>query len=517
MTLGSSAEIAIIEGAIFAHFGMIDTNPITDKTPAVDVLTPTAGEAIGSGHSIDLGISGLPEVNADMVAGGLYALNVRTSSARFPLFMSSARNAIESAMPCYIITATAPQDMLSRLESCGDFPASAFLLQEKLIVMSMQDEFSKKIFRFGADRFVQELEDSGVPEDSFLIFDQADDLLSLHDLFLASQQIKILSKWFARRRVTGLLAFNRSNEQRIDALNALLDDLTGIAKLGGERDGIEVTFNYWRSGSGVIAARNFNLYTSKQGSYAVSRRAIERPPKELDREPQVTMAPVEQVAVNHAPSMPGPSLVRAEDSELADTTQYYVYTDPDLDALQGKVLGKLRRVEGLFDVLQACLNRPKSFVILTLDNISDFSEFARMVHRLRSSLGARAKIVVRERSVAVSDDQKKFLLQCGANTVIGQEVPMTQFPGFFNAIRNQVYSRPLEIDFDRLVAALAPKEVVPPPLASLAEDVLVSDSNVITKATANATSYLYRPDANTPPTGQRVIERAKRSASPIAS
>jgi Cellulose biosynthesis GIL len=507
--LGSIAEIAIIRGAIFAYFGMLDPNSLADKTPTLDVSKRSTGEAMVSGLSIDLGISGLPDLNADMVVGGLYALNVRTSSARFPLFMSSAKNAIESGMPCYIITATAPQDLLSRLESCGDFPASEFLLKEKLIVMSMQDEFSKKIFRFGADRFVQELEDAGVPEDSYLIFDQADDLLSLHDLFLASQQIKILSKWFARRRITGLLAFNRSNEQRIDALNALLDDLTGIARLGGERDGIEVTFNYWRAGSGVIAARNFNLYTTKHGNYAVSRRVIERPLKAFEAETQNVAEPIKQVAIAVTAHNENPSLQSASEADLADTTLYYVYTDPELDALQGKVLGKLRRVDGLFDVLQACLNRPKSFVILTLDEIADFPEFARTVHRLRSSLGARAKIVVRERALAVSDDQKKFLLQCGANTVIGQDVSISQFSSFFNAIRNQVYSRPLEIDFDRLISELLPKAAAQVPVDVLESPVMETDIKV--------PGYSYKPDPSLPRTGQRVIERAKRSVSSLAS
>jgi Cellulose biosynthesis GIL len=194
------------------------------------------------------------------------------------LLSSSLQSAIRAGLPCTIVTASAPDELLQRLELYGDFSAKEVLADGRLVVYSMQEEFSKKMFRYGADRLTQELIDFKVPERSFLLFDQADDLLSLHDFNLASQQIKIIAKWFKQRQITGLLSFSRSSDQKLDTLNTLMDYLTGIARLGGDRDGLELTFQYWRASPGVIAARNFNLYQKDTGIYAVSRREVERVP-----------------------------------------------------------------------------------------------------------------------------------------------------------------------------------------------------------------------------------------------
>jgi len=38
---------------------------------------------------IEIGIQGLPELSANMIAGGLYALKAETPSARYPLLAGS--------------------------------------------------------------------------------------------------------------------------------------------------------------------------------------------------------------------------------------------------------------------------------------------------------------------------------------------------------------------------------------------------------------------------------------------
>jgi Cellulose biosynthesis GIL len=250
---------------------------ITKQSPtAIAKLTPAAAPVDAVIFAFELGIFGMPEFSSNMISGGLYALKVGTSSARFPLLSSSLQSALRSGLPCTIVTASAPDELLQRLELYGDFSAKDVLADGRLVVYSMQDEFSKKMFRYGADRLVQEFADFKIPERSYLLFDQADDLLSLHDFNLASQQIRILARWFKQRQITGLLSFSRSSDQKLDTLNTLMDHLTGIARLGGDRDGLELTFQYWRASPGVIAARNFNLYLKDTGVYAISRREAER-------------------------------------------------------------------------------------------------------------------------------------------------------------------------------------------------------------------------------------------------
>lgn len=296
------------------------TNPVVNAIPTA-VSAPV--DAII--FAIELGIFGMPEFSSNMISGGLYALKVSTSSARFPLLSSSLQSAIRAGLPCTIVTASAPDELLQRLELYGDFSASEVLADGRLVVYSMQEEFSKKMFRYGADRLTQELIDFKVPERSFLLFDQADDLLSLHDFNLASQQIKIIAKWFKQRQITGLLSFSRSSDLKLDTLNTLMDYLTGIARLGGDRDGLELTFQYWRASPGVIAARNFNLYQKDTGIYAVSRREVERVPPQ----PQVQALVLPEPVDFRLPSDPS----TVDDKNIEAVVSLEIEDEVDVEAL----------------------------------------------------------------------------------------------------------------------------------------------------------------------------------------
>ncbi len=474
--------------------------------------------------AIKLGIEGLPVFSSDMICGGLYALKVRTPSARFPLFSSSLKSAIESGLQCTIITASSPEEFLQRLEIPGGFSCAEPLADGRLSVFSMQDEFGKKIFRYGADRLVQELEDFEVPEGSFLLFEQADDVLSLHDVGLASQQIKILAKWFKRRRITGLMAFARSNGQKIETLNTLMDHLTGIAKLGGDRDGLEITFLYWRSTPGVIAARNFRLYTAENGLYAVSRREVERQAQtdgSDDAGPQsvepstsnVRMPAVLSPTRMHAEAMPqsvsqaAPHLphfagaVPVEmlfDAQSSDTPHYYFYVEPEMDVLKDSIPGEWRLVNGMQNMLYAAHDKPRAMIFLSLDGGHDVLDLARTVHSLRKSLGLQVQILVRERTRSVDENHKQLLLHSGANVVVAKDIALAHFPKFLNSLRNQRFSRSFEPDFDTILGVLPVDEEF------RAENL---DST-------RAPSYSYRDGSGSKsePIAHRAIAKAKRSS-----
>jgi tetratricopeptide (TPR) repeat protein len=455
--------------------------------------------------SVNLGITGMRDVTADMTSGGMYALHVRTSSARFSLLASCLQNALATGLPCTVITGSAPADVLQRLEQSSTFSVAELLASNQLMVFSSQDEFSKNMFRYGPQRLFRELENFGVPERSFLIFDQADELLSLHDLFLASQQIKAISAWFKARQVTALATFCRSNEQRIEALNALLDDLSGLARLGGDKDGIELTFTYWRSSEGIIAAKNFRLYIEQQGNYAVSRRGVERTmPIEIDStidepstEPLLGLADLsfpELSAIAPTPSR----------SKLHSDQQHYVYTDPDLDALKESIDGYLHKVESLVDVLHACLGQTKSVVILSIESVNDVKELAKTIHLLRKSLGATSQIVIREKAIEITAAQKQLFMHCGANAVIGKETAISQYPNFLNAIRNQKYSKEIEPLFESILARMP-----------LNENLMATSQAPFQGRSVQAVrnqSFNYKGSQTAAPVGHKVIEKAKRSS-----
>jgi hypothetical protein len=482
-----------------------------------------------SSFSIALGISGMPESGTEMISGGLYALNVRTSSARFPLLSSTLQSALEAGLKCTIVTTSVPEELLQRLETPGGFLSSELLADDRLAVFSMQDEFSKKIFRYGADRLIQELEDFAVPEGSYLLFEQADDLLSLHDVGLALQQIKILAKWFKKRRMTGLMAFSRSNEQKLETLNNLMDHLTGIARLGGDRDGLELTFLYWRSGPGVMAAENFRLYTANNGLYAVSRRKTERveetssiaandstPARNatlLNRDqdegasaPTMTSRP----ATTEALSPPQMSMIESAESRKMsanlqitsnstsqDIDHHYFYVDAELEVLKAATPGTWHIVKAMAHVLQAAHDKPAAMIFLSFDGAANVIELARTVHSLRKTLGLGTQILVREKLGAVSSDQKQLLLHCGANVVISKDIALEHYPKFLNSLRNQRYSRSFEPDFEAILAALP-----------------AADAGADLPPTVQAPSYSYRDakGAQSEPMAHRAIAKAKRSS-----
>jgi Cellulose biosynthesis GIL len=475
-----------------------NTSPIADEP-----ISKVRSRLSSSIFSVNLGISGMRDVTADMTSGGMYAVHVKTSSARFALLASSLKNALAAGLPCTIITGATPEDLLQRLEQSMELSVSDLLENGQLFVFSNQDEFSKNMFRYGAARLLRELESFAIPPRSFLIFDQADELLSLHDLSLASQQIKTIAAWFKEHQVTALLTFCRSNEQRIEALNALLDDLSGLARLGGDKDGIELTFTYWRSSSEVIAARNFRLYIEQLGNYAVSRRERERAlPIQSDlnalentNEPMLGLADL---------SFPELAPIPQPLKSIKGVKQHYVYTDPDLDALQASIDGYLHRVESTVDVLHACLGQPKSVVILSLEPNTDVREFAKTIHLLRKSLGKTSQIVIREKAVDVTANQKQLFMYCGANAVIRRETELSQYAMFLTAIRDQIYSKEIDANFESIVARMPSSE------ARLSTP-QVAKSNKVELA-QRSQSFVHKSAATAQPIATKAIEKAKRSS-----
>jgi Cellulose biosynthesis GIL len=480
-------------------------SPVNHSSMPHEPLSRARSQPSSSIFSVNLGIEGMRDVTADMTSGGVYAVHVKTSSARFALLASSLKNALAAGLPCTIITGAAPEDLLQRLEQSMDLSVSDLLANGQLFVFSNQDEFSKNMFRYGAARLLRELDSFAIPPRSFLIFDQADELLSLHDLSLASQQIKTIAAWFKEHQITALLTFCRSNEQRIEALNALLDDLSGLARLGGDKDGIELTFTYWRSSVEVIAARNFRLYIEQLGNYAISRRERERAlpiQAELNNveptdEPMLGLA---DLSFPEPASIPQPQPIKS----IKSLQQHYVYTDSDLDALRPNIDGYLHRVESNVDVLHACLGQPKSVVILSLETNTDVREFAKTIHLLRKSLGKTSQIVIREKAVNVTENQKLLFMYCGANAVIRKETELSQYAMFLTAIRDQIYSKEIDSDFESIVARMPSSD------ATLSTP-QIATRNKVELAPRNQT-FVHKSAPTVQPTTTKIIEKAKRSS-----
>ena len=381
--------------------------------------------------SARFGVRGLPFLVGSMVGGGVYALIAETPTARFPILAESVNSAIQDGLVCTVVVPTEPALFLQRIESFGDLNAHELLAANRLQVFVMQDEFSKKVFRFGAEGFVDELQHFEIPENSYLIFDQADDLLSLHDLSLALDQVDVLRKWASLKRVTMLLVFSRANGAHAATLNALMDNLTGIARLGADKDGLELVFDYWQSPEGAVAARNFRLTTLDSGLYEAS----------------IHSTTIEQ-------ALGGDEYLRGE--EVDDGDAHFFYMDPDLGSLASQMPGTWTRVDTLVGLMHSTRNTRSATSILSFQRNTNLRQLAEAVHTLRLSLGRRARIVVQEKGASLRYQNEALLLRLGLNLVVNRDVPISRLPLLLDSLKGQIFSRDVGINFEAALASVLP-------------------------------------------------------------
>ena len=228
-------------------------------------------------HAVRIGIRGLTQTKS-MLCGGIYLLIAETTSARFPMLAGSVAGAFEDGLVCTLIVPGNTAQFIQRIERLARINTADLVANGRLQIFMIQDNFLTKIFQYGAERFVEELEDFGIAENSYLIFDQADELLSLHDVTLAQEQINVLKEWFSRKGITALLVFSRFTEAHNNTVNAIMDSLGGIVRLGGAREGLELKFDYWQSPTAVIAAKNYQLETLDTGLYKATTKLVASDP-----------------------------------------------------------------------------------------------------------------------------------------------------------------------------------------------------------------------------------------------
>lgn len=381
---------------------------------------------------IAIGIQGLPELSANMISGGLYALKAETPSARYPLLAGSLQSALKSGLTCTVIVPSKPEFFVQRIESFGDLDAHQLMREDRLRIFVTQDEFAKKMFRFGADRFAKELAQFEIPENSFLIFDQADELLSLHDVTLALDQVEALRKWFSQWNLTGLLVFSRTTDEHSETITALMDSLTGIARIGGGKEGLEITFEFWQSPDGTLAAQNYNLKTLDSGLYEAYTR----------------IAPAAQIM------MGGTAQDFKEEVEPGDP--HFFYMDPELGSLAGQIPGVWKHVGTLIGMHSATHSHRSALSILSFTRDTQLRELAETVHTMRLNLGRRAKIVVHEKDASLRYQNEALLLRLGINLVIHKDVPVSRIPLLLESLNGQSFNRDVAINFEQALASVLP-------------------------------------------------------------
>lgn len=381
--------------------------------------------------NVRLGMRGLPNLTGNLVSGGLYVLVAENASARFALLANCLDATLKDGRQCHLVIPGSPELYLQRLDSFPSASPQRYVSSEQLRLYTMQDEFSKKMFRHGAERFVEELEQFDVKDGSFLLFDQADDAVGLHDVSLSLEQVSVLGQWLARRNVTALLVFLRVTELHTGTLNALMDHLHGIMRLGGDENGLHLTFDYWQSSEGTVAARHFHLITLENNLYEAGIKPG-------------TNETFSDIASN------------AEAAPPEVSTPQYFYMDPDLRSLSGQMQGEWHFVDTLVGMMHATRNQRRAVVIFCYHSESNLRQLAEAIHTLRINLGKYAQIVVQEKGASLRYQNEALLLRLGTNLVIHRDVQPARMPLMIDSVAGQVFSRDVDINFEAALASVSP-------------------------------------------------------------
>ena len=381
--------------------------------------------------NVRIGIPGLPNLTNNMVQGGLYVLVAETASARFPLLASSLNCSLRDGRRCTAIVPGNPEQFIHRLESFDEIKEQGALSSDQFQLFVMQEEFSKKMFRLGAERFVQELEQFEIPKHSYLLVDQADDLISLHDISLALDQLDVLSKWLALHEITALLVFLRITDTQSGTLNALMDSLTGIARLGGDDEGLKLNFEYWQSPEGTVAAKSFQLRAMDSNLY----------------EARIKSAAPEPVSDGAA--------LQANDV-VESKEQHYFYMDPDLGSLSSQIPGVWQQVDTLVGMMHSTRKSSRCVVILCYQQNTNLRQLAEAAHTLRINLGRHAQLVVQEKGASLRYQNEALLLRLGINLVVHRDIQAARIPLLLGSLSGQIFSRDVDINFEAALASVTP-------------------------------------------------------------
>lgn len=461
-------------------------------------------------NSLELGIDGVPAKCCDLILGSMYALKASTSSARFPLFASLLLNAILAGRRCFLITASRPEEFLTRLDAHWDMSATALISDGQLTVFGTQAEVTKKIFRYGADRFVQELASFDVSKNSVVLYDQADDLLSLHDPFLARQQVEVLAKWFQKNQVTALLSFSKPSERQADSFNTLMDYFTGIAKLGGDRNGLELTFVYWQGSAGIAVARNFSLQTDDERNYQAveTQSAPAHVGSNFGNYPQSASTTVDdrRLAANGAAQLSAPSM------------WCFLYNDPGLDNLLIGVEGTPLRINSVEEIIDTIGQQERVMVLLNTGGLPDLRKTAQVVHTLRQNVSNKISIVVYGKQPDFSADESQLLMRCGANSVLTLDTVQSSLGQTINSLKKQIFLRTPDANFDTLWDRYIKDSTASEPLQL--QFTAITDEPSATSFSKNKTSsgYAYSSGRIAPPLeNQNNIKHTKARRSTLTA
>lgn len=371
-----------------------------------------------------IGITGLPNPVRTMGPGKAYAVNVQQVGAAAACLESSIAEALGNQRKAIVVLRSPVSVVLRRLEQRG-INTREVLQQNRLLILQKSDNQSEKLIRYGARHFTDELDYYNASKDSLLIVENAEDLFTLEDPRLASEQAKIYQEWYQSTHTTALLFFSIAKIQssQIAALRTLSETFAGLAEFG--QAGIQLSWrvNHWQSPFASLSHREYAVSFDTEGTRLV---AAGYQLEGLDAH------------IKHAP-----------DQDRVITTATVVQGERGVPA-------NWRIVNDLDALIEAAEGSVAATCLIDFVNGDKLHLLARAVHLLRQKHGPGLRIIVRERKLRLRYSDELLLLRLGANTVVYAEVNFSRFISLIESLRDQIYTGTVPDHFEAAVHAAMP-------------------------------------------------------------
>jgi cellulose biosynthesis protein BcsE len=389
--------------------------------------------ATNESGAYQLGIPGLPPLLNTMVKGGLYVVQIASPPARAAVVSLSLTAALRAEQQAVLVTNASLRRILAR----GDRLVEA-MRDESLAVFTLKESSAKNVFRHGAERFTQELDLFGFPPEGFFVFDGADDIFTLQDPFVASEQIRCYRDWVREKGGCGLLVFTLlgTSSQFGGTYQALLDHVDGAVRLESGKEQLEWIVDFWASPSGVVASRALRARIESNGVLAISE-SQDRTQTRLDG---TGTGRLSQTAAGSAPAQ--------------DALDVY-FMDSTLVGVAKGAPGKWTYCDNLVGLMHASRSAQAASAILVFDRMTDLRQLAQAVHTLRTTLGAQFKIIIRELDASLRYQNELLLLRLGANLVLHRDVPAARLQLAIQSLSGQTFSREVDVNFDHALASVS--------------------------------------------------------------
>ena len=337
--------------------------------------------------------------DAELKVGAVYAIGVETAVARLPLLLAPLQAALQAGRPCVLITRLPPEeaafaDVLAHARQMVE--ATCGVAADRLQVFTAVGDYSVNLFLHGAERYLQELEQFAIAPGSVLVIDEADDLYTPHDHGAVVQQARAYRAWCEKHQHTMVQLHLRTSAHHplLEGNQAAAQYLSGIARAISHPDGLRMVIEFWESSAGMQTGRSIPLnplLPSFAGAGAMNGAAVAFTTNQ-----------------SPAPGTAGP----------ARRSLWYVGPpEGDLGAWSRQF--DVHRASSLAELLPWRHSCGDPIIIASLGSLDGFSGFVEQLAELRSTVGSRARIVVRESRYRLREHtQKRLLLRAGVDSVL---------------------------------------------------------------------------------------------------